>query len=164
MNRDSRFSWTHPLDAWLRQRDARLCPPWQLPRVELEVTRGRTRQALRPLESRAYLIGAAPDCDLVLTDAQFPAVYAYVMRDADGARIRAIAESPLLTVNNQKVEEVRLTDGDLVRTGPYEFRVRVSPAPIEAIVARTGQRHRIDPAVTASGGTRTATIAAARKR
>jgi len=164
MNRDSRFSWTHPLDAWLRRRDARLCPPWQLPRVELEVTRGRTRQALRPLESRAYLIGAANDCDLVLTDPQFPAVYAYVMRDANGVKIRAIAESPMLTVNNRLVEETRLVDGDLVRTGPYEFRVHVSPAPLEAIVERTGMRHRIDPAATMNGGTRNAMFAAPRNQ
>jgi len=163
MNRDSRFSWTHPLDAWLRRRDARLCPPWQLPRVELEITRGRTRQALRPLESRAYLIGAANDCDLVLSDPQFPAVFAYVMRDAHGARIRAIAESPVLTVNNQWVEETRLEDGDLVRTGPYEFRVHVSPAPLDSLVARTGRRHRIDPAVTTNAGTRTAAFAAPKK-
>ncbi len=164
MNRDSRFSWTHPLEAWLRQRDARLCPAWQLPRVELEITRGQTRQTLRSLESRAFLIGTAADCDLVLTDPQFPAVYAYVMRDANGARIRAIAESPALCVNGEVVEETRLDDGDVIRTGPYEFRVRVAESALGALVARTGKRHRIDMVITANAETRTATSATTKKR
>jgi predicted component of type VI protein secretion system len=164
MNRDSRFSWTHPLEALLRQRDARFCPNWQLPRVELEVTRGRTRQSVRSLETRAFLIGAASDCDLVLTDPQFPAVYAYVMRDADGARIRAIAESPLLCVNGERVEETRLDDGDVIRTGPYEFRVRLTPPAIQVVVSRTGREHRIDPAAMPNGGMRISATAAAKKR
>jgi predicted component of type VI protein secretion system len=164
MDRDARFSWTHPLEAWLRQRDSRFCPAWQLPRVELEVTRGRTRQTVRPLESRAFLIGAATDCDLVLTDPQFPAVFAYVMRDADGARVRVIAESPALCVNGEQVEETRLDDGDVIRTGPYEFRVRLTPAPIHGLIHRTGKSHRIDPAAMMGAGTRIARIAAAKRR
>lgn len=164
MDRDARFSWTHPLEAWLRQRDSRFCPAWQLPRVELEVTRGRTRQTVRPLESRAFLIGAAEDCDLVLTDPQFPAVYAYVMRDAEGARVRAIAESPAMCVNGEQVEETRLDDGDVIRTGPYEFRVRLTPPAIQGLQHRTGRLHRIDPPLTKSAGTRIVTIASAKKR
>jgi hypothetical protein len=100
--------------------------PLSLPRVELEVTRGRARHPLRRVEQRTYLIGAAPDCDLVLGDLQFADVHAYLLRDARGVTLRWLGQNPELTVNGQVVETaIGLADQDRLRTGPYEFKIHI---------------------------------------
>jgi predicted component of type VI protein secretion system len=99
------------------------------PQVELQVLRGRTRFKSRPVTAPVYLIGAAPDCDLVLGDPQFPEVYAYLRRTEEGVTLRRLENGPELTVNGQLVKRCSLSDGDRIRTGPYEFLVHVRPAP-----------------------------------
>jgi pSer/pThr/pTyr-binding forkhead associated (FHA) protein len=97
------------------------------PSVELQILRGRTRFKRRPVAAPAYLIGSAPDCDLVLGDPQFPEVYAYLRRTDEGVTLRRLEHGPELTVNGQPVKRRRLADGDRIRTGPYEFLVHVRP-------------------------------------
>jgi predicted component of type VI protein secretion system len=100
--------------------------PDALPRVALEIVRGRAREKFRRVESRTYLIGSAVDCDLVLADAQFADVHAYLLRDPRGAFARWLGCPPDLTVNGRPADApIRLADGDCVRTGPYEFKVHI---------------------------------------
>ena len=47
----------------------------KLPKVEIEIVRGRARNMVRPVTVPVYLIGAANDCDLVLGDPQFSEVH-----------------------------------------------------------------------------------------
>lgn len=96
------------------------------PRVELEITRGHARHKVRRVSVRAYLIGTASDCDLVLGDVRFPQVHAYLLRGPAGATIRWLGQGPELTVNGHVAHaSMPLADGDLVRTGTYEFRVHL---------------------------------------
>ena len=97
------------------------------PRVELEIVRGRARNKRRPVAGKAYLIGAAEDCDLVLGDPQFPQVAAYVLRGPQGVSIRWLGVGPELTINGQvATESTVVADQDLVRMGPYEFRFHIA--------------------------------------
>lgn len=97
------------------------------PRIEVEITRGRARYRRRPVYPRAYLIGTAADCDLVLGDARFPNVHAYLLRGPRSATIRWLGEGPELMVNDCVAHEsVRLGDQDLLRTACYEFRIHLS--------------------------------------
>ena len=97
----------------------------QPPRVELEIMRGRAKQMRRPVTGPAFLIGAAKDCDLVLGDPQFPAVHTYLRRDENGCSIRSLGFAPQLYVNGRPVEAAHLANGDILRLGPYEFRVAI---------------------------------------
>jgi hypothetical protein len=98
-----------------------------LPRVELEITRGRARRRLRPIDGLAYLIGAADDNDLVLADPQFPDSHSYLLRSPLGLTLCWLGEGPDVTVNGTPVLSTALVPADArLRTGPYEFRIRLS--------------------------------------
>lgn len=99
------------------------------PNVWLEIRRGSARQRMRPVAGPVYLIGAAPDCDLVLADPQFPAVHAYLLIGEGRVSLRRLADGPEITVDGRPVEAVELLNGDRLRTGPYEFHLHVGTAP-----------------------------------
>ena len=97
-----------------------------LPRVELEILRGRARRRFRPVAGPAFLIGAAPDSDLVLGDPQFPDAHSYILVSAAGVGVRWLGLGPTLSIDGRRVmERATLHDGDLIETGPYEFRVLI---------------------------------------
>ena len=103
-----------------------------LPHVTLEIVRGQAREKVRHVTTPAFLIGSAPDCDLVLGDPRFPQVYAYLIVHTGGVLVRHLGFEPDLKVNGQEVSRVALCDGDRLRLGPYEFIVGI-------------QRRRVDP-------------------
>jgi predicted component of type VI protein secretion system len=97
--------------------------------VSLEIVRGRARNKLRSVEARAFLIGSATDCDLVLGDPHFPPVHAYLLRSLEATSIRWLGSGPALSINGREaIESEPLADQDLIRTGPYEFRVHIEPS------------------------------------
>lgn len=96
-----------------------------LPRVELEILRGRARNKLRRIEVPVFLIGSARDCDLVLADADFPEVHTYLYVNRGGVSVRRIAESPVLAVDGREVQSSVIADGQKLQIGRYEFEVRI---------------------------------------
>ena len=97
----------------------------KLPRVELEILRGRARNKLRRIEVPVFLIGSAHDCDLVLADANFPDVHTYLYVNRGGVSVRRIAESPVLIVDGREVQSATIVDGQRLQIGRYEFAVRI---------------------------------------
>lgn len=95
--------------------------------VELEIVRGRARRKRRPIAVPAYLIGRAEDCDLVLADERFPEAFAYILIRGRQVLLRHLGFAPTLSVNRKVVTQTPLRDGDLLETGPYEFRVHIRP-------------------------------------
>ncbi len=96
-----------------------------LPRVQLEIIRGRARNRMRTVDSAAFLVGTTGDCDLVLGDLRFPSAHAYFLRSRQGVSIRYLGAGPELTVNGEPVQTTILRDGDRIRTGTYEFRIHI---------------------------------------
>lgn len=96
-----------------------------LPRVTLEIVRGRARRLLRRVTPPVFLIGMAADCDLVLADPQFPDAYAYLYVTTSGVSVRHLGEAPILLVNGQRLETATLEDGDRLEMGPYEFQINI---------------------------------------
>jgi hypothetical protein len=96
-----------------------------LPRVTLEIMRGRARQRLRPVAGRVFLIGAAADCDLVLGDSRFPDTFAYLLVQEEAVLIRRLGTGPELLIDGQASDSAQLQDGDRVAFGPFEFGVRI---------------------------------------
>jgi len=108
-----------------------------LPCVELAISRGRARELVRPIEGLVYLIGAAEDNDLVLADSQFPDSHSYLLRSPLGLTLCWLGEGPEVTVDGVPALGTALVpDGSRLRTGPFEFRIRITwPTPAEAQAA-----------------------------
>lgn len=126
MNRPIRRHGSHSL--------GRPHAPTVLPEVELQITRGRARNTVRTIGGLAYLIGAAEDNDLVLADEQFPDSHSYLLRSPLGLTLCWLGEGPEITVDALPVLSSALVpDGSRLRTGPYEFRIRISwPTPAKS--------------------------------
>ena len=97
------------------------------PRVTLEIVRGRARRLVRRVAPPVFLIGAAPDCDLVLAEAGFPEAFAYVYVTGEGVSVRHLGARPELLVNGRSVESALLDDGDSLAMGPFEFAINIVP-------------------------------------
>lgn len=98
----------------------------RLPRVELEILRGRAKNKIRRIDVPVFLIGSAPDCDLVLADPAFPAVHTYVYVNPSGVSVRRLGEGPQLAVDGREVQSAVISDGQTLFLGRYEFNVRIS--------------------------------------
>lgn len=101
--------------------------PVETAEVTLEIVRGRARNTLRPVRSPAYLIGAAPDCDLVLSAPRFADVYAYLLNGPQGVVIRHLGFVPELKINGQTASTAQLEDGDLLEIGPFSLKIHIRP-------------------------------------
>lgn len=97
--------------------------------VSLEIVRGQAKQRIRPVQNPTFLIGMADDCDLVLGDPQFPEVHAYIRISDEMVTLRHLGFKPPITVNGTVATQLKLADGDRIRTGPYEFMVHLQPRP-----------------------------------
>src|SRR4051794_26522508 len=107
-------------------------PLQRLPRVELEITRGRARNKVRRVDVPVFLIGSARDCDLVLADADFPEIHTYMYVNRGGVSVRRIAETPALVVDGREVQSATIVDGQKLQLGRYEFEVRIDrPVKVE---------------------------------
>jgi hypothetical protein len=100
-----------------------------VPRVSLEIVRGRVRERRRQIAGKVFLIGAASDCDLVLGDLSFPEAYAYIFVSGTDVTIRRLGAGPALAVCGEEVETAELFHGDLVQMGPFELRVVIDHPP-----------------------------------
>lgn len=74
-------------------------------------------------------IGRGIDCTVVLNDALCSRVHAIVTRQEDRWQIRDLDSRNGTFVNDQKIDEATLTDGNRIRLGSTEFLFRVSDQP-----------------------------------
>jgi pSer/pThr/pTyr-binding forkhead associated (FHA) protein len=123
----------------------------RLPRVEIEILRGRARDLVREVTFPVFLIGTADDCDLVLGDARFSEVHAYLYVTKDGVSLRHLGGGPEVRVQGRPVHQAHLADGDWIRTGPYTFRVCIDGAPASGPGGRPTKMHRRDDVTTSVG-------------
>lgn len=100
-----------------------------VPKISLEILRGRVKQRLRAIQGRVFLIGSASDCDLVLGDLQFPEAYAYIFVSGTDVSIRRLGTGPELLVCGEVVESSDLFHGDLIEMGPFELRIVIDHPP-----------------------------------
>ena len=96
-----------------------------LPEIVLEITRGRAKHKNRHVRSSAFLIGTAPDCDLVLGDPRFDPLHSYLFVSPTRVTIRQLGFGPPLCVDGRQVAWAALADLDRLQLGTYEFQVRI---------------------------------------
>ena len=93
----------------------------------LEITRGRTRFPLRPVQGTEFLIGSAADCDLQIAKS-YPEFYALITPVDGCIRISPLAIDPPLEINDVCVDSsvaTRLANGDRLAIGEIEMTVHV---------------------------------------
>ena len=93
----------------------------------LEITRGRTRFPLRPVQGTEFLIGSAADCDLQIAEA-YPEFYALITPVDGCIRISPLAIDPPLHINDVHVDSsvaTRLANGDQLVIGGIEMTVHI---------------------------------------
>ncbi|NIL98576.1 MAG: hypothetical protein GTO53_11705 [Planctomycetales bacterium] len=98
----------------------------KFPTVQLEITRGRARDRLRPVHGRTFFIGSGPDCDLVLGDDHFPELHSYLLLTPEAIVIRHLGHQPALRVDGRLHSRATLTDQARIQIGPYEFMIHIT--------------------------------------
>ncbi len=104
---------------------AQSCLKSNLPFVEFDILGGRAQRNFRRITCPVFLIGTAPDCDLVLIDPGFPTVHAYIFIAPQQVRLQYLGNGPKTRIGQQIVEHSPLYNGDVIRTGPVAFGVRI---------------------------------------
>jgi len=104
---------------------AQSCLRSNLPFVEFDILGGRVQKNVRHIACPVFLIGTAPDCDLVLIGPEFPTVHAYIFIAPQQVRLQYLGNGPKTHIGQQIVEHASLHNGDVIRTGPFVFGVRI---------------------------------------
>ncbi len=89
----------------------------------MEGGRQLRRIALEPLESRPFRVGRLPDLDLTLLSDSVSKEHAELFLRDGGLRVRDLGSKNGTLVNNERVTEASLREGDILHFAQVEFRV-----------------------------------------
>ena len=95
-----------------------------LPEVALEFLNGPSQAMAWPVRRVMSLIGSASGCKFRLTDASVSRFHGSFLRTSAGLWIVDLLGQGGITVNEVPVRFSHLADGDLLRIGRYQIRVR----------------------------------------
>jgi pSer/pThr/pTyr-binding forkhead associated (FHA) protein len=95
-----------------------------LPEVALEFLNGPSQATAWPIRRVMSFIGSATGCKFRLTDASVSRFHASFLRTSAGLWIVDLLGQGGITVNDVPVRFSYLVDGDLLRIGRYQIRVR----------------------------------------
>ncbi|QDT45420.1 hypothetical protein Pan241w_55400 [Gimesia alba] len=92
----------------------------------LEITKGKTKFPIRPLQGTRLTIGAGTCCGLQLAGDGMPILHTVVHLEPGEVKIEAIAPQPKLLLNGIPVQTSVVSDGDVITIGAIEFVFRLS--------------------------------------
>ena len=98
-----------------------------LPEVALEFLNGPSQAMAWPVRRVMSLIGSASGCKFRLTDVSVSRFHGSFVRTSAGLWIVDLLGQGGITVNEVPVRFSQLADGDLLRIGRYQIRVRCRP-------------------------------------
>jgi hypothetical protein len=98
---------------------------FDLPKVQLAISRDHAKLETREIRAAVFLMGSAPDCDLVLGDPQFAEVHSYLLVSPQRVTVRHLGFGPRLRVAGQDVTWAVLRHNDHLCFGPYALQVRI---------------------------------------
>src|SRR5262249_35897703 len=96
---------------------------------ELVLQNGRQAGARRPLSTPTTFIGRTEDCDIRLNVDGVDPLHCLLVPGPDGVRLRALNSVHGIWVNGVRAETALLRHGDLLKVGPFQFRVELNLAP-----------------------------------
>ncbi|WP_339732292.1 hypothetical protein [uncultured Gimesia sp.] len=92
----------------------------------LEITKGKTKFPIRPLQGARLTIGAGSCCGLQLAGGDMPILHTVVHLEPGEVKIEAIAPQPKLFMNGIPVQTSVISDGDVITIGAIECVFRLS--------------------------------------
>jgi hypothetical protein len=95
-----------------------------LPEVTLEFLNGPSQATSRPVHRVMSLIGSASGCKFRLTDPSVSRFHASLLQTSAGLWIVDLLGHGGVLVNEKQVRFDRVVDGDILRLGRYQVRVR----------------------------------------
>ena len=98
-----------------------------LPEVALEFVNGPSQAMAWPVRRVMSLIGSASGCKFRLTDASVSRFHASLLRTSRGLWIVDLLGQGGITVNDVPLRFSHLADGDRLRIGRYQIRVKYQP-------------------------------------
>lgn len=96
---------------------------------DLVLQNGRQAGTRRPLGTPTTFIGRTQGCDIRLNVDGVDPMHCVLIPRADGIHLRDLNSAQGTSVNGEQVESALLCHGDLLKVGPFEFRVELPPAP-----------------------------------
>jgi pSer/pThr/pTyr-binding forkhead associated (FHA) protein len=103
---------------------AQACNHAPLPEVALEFLNGPSQSMSRPVHRVLSLIGSASGCKFRLTDPSVSRFHGSLLQTPAGVWIVDLLGQKGITVNEVPVRSSRLVEGDVVRIGRYQIRIR----------------------------------------
>jgi pSer/pThr/pTyr-binding forkhead associated (FHA) protein len=95
--------------------------------VTLEFLNGPSQSMFKPVHRILSLIGSASGCKFRLTDPSVSRFHSSLLQTSAGLWIVDLLGQKGITVNDVPVRSSRLADGDIVRIGRYQIRIRCRP-------------------------------------
>jgi pSer/pThr/pTyr-binding forkhead associated (FHA) protein len=95
--------------------------------VALEFLNGPSQAMLKPVHRVLSLIGSASGCKFRLTDSSVSRFHGSLLQTSAGLWIVDLLGQRGISINDVPVRCSRLVDGDIVRIGRYQIRIRYHP-------------------------------------
>ena len=92
--------------------------------VALEFLNGPSQSMFKPVHRVLSLIGSASGCKFRLTDSSVSRFHGSLLQTPAGLWVVDLLGQKGITVNEVPVRSSRLVDGDIVRIGRYQIRIR----------------------------------------
>lgn len=98
--------------------------------ITLTVTNGpNENRSCTVVKGQSRLVGRGPTADFSLIDLRMSREHFLLVGDQTGWRLRDLGSHHGTWVNQQRVEEVPLQDGDVIAAGDTGFKVSISDRP-----------------------------------
>jgi pSer/pThr/pTyr-binding forkhead associated (FHA) protein len=97
------------------------------PEVALEFLNGPSQSMIKPVHRVLSLIGSASGCKFRLTDSSVSRFHGSLLQTSAGLWIVDLLGQKGITINDVPVRSSRLIDGDIVKIGRYQIRIRSRP-------------------------------------
>ena len=95
--------------------------------VALEFLNGPSQSMFKPVHRVLSLIGSASGCKFRLTDSSVSRFHGSLLQTSAGLWIVDLLGQKGIAINDVPVRSSRLVDGDIVRIGRYQIRIRCRP-------------------------------------
>jgi len=97
------------------------------PEVALEFLNGPSQSMLKPVHRVLSLIGSASGCKFRLSDSSVSRFHGSLLQTSAGLWIVDLLGQKGITINDVPVRSSRLLDGDIIKIGRYQIRIRSHP-------------------------------------
>ncbi len=112
---------------------------------------GRQAGARRPLGVPTTFVGRGPACDIRLNVAGVDPLHCLIVAGPDGVQIRDLDSAEGTYRNGTRTDQGLLCDGDILKVGPFQFRVELAPQAARAD-DRSNEEMRLGVAHSGRGG------------